>query len=302
MTSEIDTELRVVVGEIRALDNDGSRTAKVLRESFDQLYDGARTGRYRWDQLYRTEFMNAGKVVEINIHREFKFQDGVTLDFLIGGLEVDCKYSQTLGGWMIPPEARGHLCLLLSAEDSQDPTWSMGIVRITPDRLNTGGNRDAKSTLNRAGRDSIEWIFRDSALPPNVLLQLDRAIVDRIMSLPSGQKKINELFRCALGRIVGRNVVATVGKQDDYMKRVRKNGGARTTLKPEGIIILGQYGAHATIARALRLPVPKNGESLSVRITPASAAGSGVAKINGRFWKIARPTDPIVSAPDLPKI
>ncbi len=26
-----------------------------LRQTLDQLYDGVRTGRYRWDQLYKTE-------------------------------------------------------------------------------------------------------------------------------------------------------------------------------------------------------------------------------------------------------
>jgi len=112
----------------------------------------------------------------------------------------------------------------------------------------------------------------------------------------SGQQKVNELFRSA----VGRAVVATVAQQDDYMKRVRENGGARTTLRPEGIIILGQYRSHATVARALGLPVPGPGDSVSVRLSPADSAGPGVAEIRGRFWKIAKPGDPVVSVPELP--
>lgn len=164
---------------IRSLDPDGHRTAKVLRNTFDQLYDGQRTGRYRWDQLHKTEKTHCGTLVEINLHREFGFADGVTLDYCIDGIEVDCKYSQTLGGWMIPPEAQGHLCLILCANDHES-TWSMGIVRITAERLNTGGNRDRKATLSTASRRAISWLFERQKLPPNILLQLDPESVERI--------------------------------------------------------------------------------------------------------------------------
>lgn len=209
--------------------------------------------------------------------------------------------AQTLGGWMIPPEAHGHLCLLVWSEDGASQ-WSIGLVRISSDRLNPGGNRDRKATLNANGREAITWLFNHSPLPSNILLLLDRAIVDRIMGLNSGQKRINEIFRVALGRTVARGVVATLGQEVDYMKRVRENGGARSALRPEGIIILGQYGSHATIARALGVPVPGDGDSVSVRVAPAAAPGVGVAQIQGGFWRVATAIDPIVCAPVLPKI
>jgi hypothetical protein len=295
-----DPELSAVAAEIRTLDPDGRQAAQILRDTLDQLYDGQRTGRYRWDQLFKTEKTHCGTLVEINIQRKFKFDDGRKLDYQIAGHEVDCKYSQTLGAWMIPPEVHGHLCLLLWAEDSQRPRWSMGLVRITLDRLNVGSNRDAKSTLNEVGRGSITWLAENAPLPPNVLLQLDRIIVDRIMAQKSGQKRINELFRSAVGRVVGRAVVATVAKQDDYMKRIRLNGGARTLLKPEGILILGQYQSHAAVARALGLPEPGPGDSVSVRVSPAQAPGPGVVEISGSLWKVAKANDRVVPAPDLP--
>jgi len=222
--TEIDASLQAVASDIRKLDPDGARTARVLRETLDQLYDGQRTGRYRPDQLYKTEKTHCGTLVEINLQREFKFQDGIDLDYQIAGVDVDCKFSQTLNGWMIPPEARRKLCLVVWAEDTATPHWSMGLVRVTDDRLNNGSNRDAKSTLNAAGRKAIVWLFQERPLPSNVLLQLDRPTVDRIMSLKSGQKRINELFRMALCRIVSRTVIATVAQQDDYMKRIRANG------------------------------------------------------------------------------
>jgi hypothetical protein len=299
-----DHESEAVAAAVRALDPQGTRTAQVLRDTLDQLYDGQRTGRYRWDQLFKTEKTHCGTLVEINLQREFKFADGNKLDFQIAGIEVDCKYSQTRHAWMIPPEAHGHLCLVLWAEDSQSPTWSMGLVRITPDRLNTGGNRDAKATLNQAGREAITWLFQNAPLPPNILLQLDEATLNRILAHKSGQRRITEIFRLAPGRLVGRAVVATLGQQKDPMKRIRASGGARTVLKPQGFIILGQYLADSTIARALALPVPSYGQSISVRVAPAAAPGAGVAEIDGRLWRVATPADPPTPAPNLrgPKV
>ena len=298
----IDPEITAVAAALRSFDPTGTRTAHVLRSTIDQLYDGQRTGRYRWDQLYKTEKTHCGTLVEINLQREFKFADGEEMDFRIADIEVDCKYSQKNGGWMIPPEAHGHICMLLWAMDNATPVWSLGLVRITPEVLNTGGNRDAKLTLNTAGRDSIQWLWDRAPLPPNVLLQLDSEVVKRIMSLKHGTQRTNELFRCTLGMIVGRSVVATVAQQDDYMKRVRANGGSRTALKPEGIVILGQYKSHALIAAALDIPIPVGGDSVAVRLAPARAYGPGVVVIGDSLWRVASSDDPIVTAPDLPGI
>jgi hypothetical protein len=295
-------ELIAVMADLRQRDPTGERMAQVLRNTLDQLYDGQRTGRYRWDQLFKTEKTHCGTLVEINMQREFAFKDGLLLDFRISQHEVDCKYSQTRGGWMIPPEAGGQLCLLMWSEDTSTPKWSAGLVRTLPEYLNTGSNRDAKATLNVSGRQAIVWLFDNRPLPPNVLIQLDKEVVEAIFAHSSGQKRINQLFRAALGRRVGRATVATVAQQDDYMKRVRANGGARTNLQPEGIIILGQFNSHAAIARLLNVPVPGPGESVSVRLTPAMAPGSGVAEIGGRLWTVAGEQSPIESAPVLPDI
>jgi hypothetical protein len=86
------------------------------------------------------------------------------------------------------------------------------------------------------------------------------------------------------------------------MKRVRANGGARTILQPEGILVLGQYQSHVAIARTLGVPVPSSGDSVSVRVTPAGNQGAGVVEIGGELWQLAAPGDPMVTAPDLPSI
>ncbi len=91
----------------------GSR--KVIRETFDQLLDGQRTGRWDYRDLRKTEKTHMGTLVEINLHREFDFEDGRAMDYRIAGAEVDCKFSQSSarladparGGWPPLPAALG---------------------------------------------------------------------------------------------------------------------------------------------------------------------------------------------------
>ena len=262
-----DSALEDVVRALVALDPDGSRMASTIRKTLDQLYNGQHTGRYRWDQLHKTEKTHCVTLVEINLQREFKFDDGDKLDYRIAGHEVDCKYSQGNGKWMIPNEARDELCLVVTADDLAGD-WNAGVVRMTEERLSRGSNRDAKTTLNVQGRADIVWLQRDAELPPNILLHLPPDVVAAIFGERSGQRRINQLFRSVQGQRISRGVVATVARQDDYMKRVRYNGGARSMLRDEGILILGgDYAAHRIIARGVRIEVPEPGEVGSVRVT-----------------------------------
>lgn len=294
-----DPEVEDVREALVELDPGGLRTAAVLRATIDQLYDGQRTGRYRWDQLHKTEKTHCGTLVEINMQREFDFEDGTDLDYLIAGVDVDCKYSQRFGGWMIPPEAHNKICMLLWADDEKS-VWSLGVGRMRSEILNLGSNRDHKATIKAEHRSEIAWLFRDAELPPNVLLHLPRSTVDRIMSFKHGTQRINELFRSTLGMRVGRGVVATVAQQADYMKRVRSNGGARTALQPEGIIILGQYSSHAAIAAQLGVDSPQSGESVAVRVSQQALAALDTAQIDGKFWRLSLDSDPVATAPRLP--
>lgn len=292
--------VEAVFQDVLARDPDGSRTSAVLRSTFDQLYDGQRTGRYRWDQLHKTEKTHCGTLVEINMQREFEFADGQTLDFQIAGTEVDCKYSQSMGGWMIPMEARGEICLVLTANDEKS-SWSFGVVQATEERLTKGGNRDKKVTISRAGRSGIKWLFKDADLPPNALLHLPSATIGQVLNANAGQQRINELFRlCPRTRLSG-NVIATIARQTDYMKRVRD---ARKQLRPEGIIILGQYRAHQRIAAELGIPIPQRGESVSARVMPADPATptshGRCVQIGDSYWTLSDADSPVVGAPDVP--
>jgi hypothetical protein len=299
-----DPELDKIVAYLKEKDPDGSRVAAALRRTIDMLLDGQHTGRYGWDQLHKTEKTHAGTLVEINLQREFDFADGDKLDYSICGIDVDCKYSQRLHRWMIPPEAVEQLLLVLWASDSEG-IWSAGVVRAREDFLRTASNRDMKRYLNDYGKAAIQWVFLYYPLPENALLHMDEADVDAIFGCSRhGTKRVDELFRRAQGRRVSRNVVATVAQQDDYMKRVRGNGGSRSSLRPEGIVILGQYGGHRKIAEALHLPLPGPGESVSVRLARRRAHHGDAPHVlvGDAEWVVAQPDDPPEMAPELPDV
>ncbi|MEP6672781.1 MAG: NaeI family type II restriction endonuclease [Chthoniobacter sp.] len=297
----VDDELEAVCAVIRNLDPQGFRTARVLRDTLDQVYNGQLTGRYRWSQLYNTEKAGIGMLVKINLHREFKFRDGFELDYFIAQSDVGCQFSHSRGTWIITPEFDGQLCLLIWADDKLS-AWRMGVCRADVDRLNIRCSCDRNATLNEAGRFEIAWIFKDEPLPPNALLQIDGKITSEIMRLKSNQLRVNELFRHTLGMRLGRGVISTVAQEEDYMKRVRGNTGARTALQPEGIVILEQYDSHRAIARALGAVEPGHGELVPLRIVPAKRRDPHTAEIAGRLWRIAKRTAAVVSAPSLPNV
>lgn len=109
--------------------------ATVSRRTFDQLYDGQHTGRYKLDQLFKTEKTHFGTLIEINLQRELRLDDGETLCFKIAGHEVDCKYSHT-GGWMLPIESFDQIVLVTQADDYRSK-WSAGPVRVSEQNRRT---------------------------------------------------------------------------------------------------------------------------------------------------------------------
>jgi hypothetical protein len=140
-----------------------------------------------------------------------------------------------------------------------------------------------------------------------------------IFALPSGQQRVNELFRRAQRMRISRTVVATVAMQDDYMKRVRGGGGARDQLRDEGIVIFGDYAGDQLLASALGLPRPGPGEFVSARLVRRPAgpgdggpgdggAGTGgdrayarSIRLEGTDWLLASAADPVTPAPALPR-
>lgn len=281
----------------------------MIRATYDQLYDGQHTGRFRWDQLFKTEKTHFGTLLEINLRREFDDViddpiDSHALDYSVRGIDVDCKFSQSFGGWMIPPECFGHLLLVAWADDVRG-TWSLGVVRAIDINRRESVNRDGKTQLSQRGRQQIAWLQFEADLPPNVLLGLDKDTLAKILAPKSGQARVTEMLRQATERRIGRNTIATLAQQDDYMARLRDNGnGARTTLRREGYLIPGgDYEVHRRVARQLGVPVPEPGEVLSVRVVPAAVDEPWTVELDGRRWRRVKDGEsPVEPAPRLPDV
>jgi hypothetical protein len=300
-----DIELDAVADAVFAADPTGTVFGDILRETYDQLYDPSRTGRYSWTQLRKTEKTHMGTLVEINVHRAFEFGDGESMDYEIAGVEVDCKYSQTLGGWEFPPEAydAGHLCLVVWASDELS-RFSVGVVRATLDALGAP-NRDMKRKLVGVGIDRVRWLFHHAPLPENLLLHLDDDLRARIFAAGgprnSGQRRVDMLFRLVQRRLVNRASVEAAAQQKDPMKRAR-DARRRDRLGGEGILVLGHQEHDPDVARDLGLPFPRKGQFVSARVAPAEpGAPAATAEIEGELWRLANDDDPVVPAPLMPR-
>jgi len=305
-----DPELDRVAAEILTKDPDGRIMGDVLRETYDQLYDGQRTGRWSPGQLRKTEKTHMGTLVEINVHRAFDFEDGVAMDYRISGVEVDCKFAARLGGWMLPREAytQAHLCLVIWASEESN-RWEAGVVRAKDDPVLLGAeNQDRKRPLTPHGESTIRWLYASPSLPENLLFHIDDVTRDRIFDPtpergrePSGQAKVNMLFELVQQRVVNRASVLTVAQQKDSMKRAR-DARKRKHLGSKGILVLGRQDGEERAAADLGLPVPTKGSFISARVVRADARFKGPsAEISGSRWRLATNLDPVTAAPVMPK-
>ena len=287
-----------VARAFRDLDPSGNRLGRLLRDTLDQVYDGVHTGRYRWYQLSGAERLHFGPILAINLQRAFKLDDSVDADFKIAGVDVGVVFDPLVHEWTVPARLLGMPCVGVTADDAQ-ARWAACVFRADLADLEAhsqGAWRPTPGLLR-----SADWLWGEVSLPPNVLALLPADEVELILNAGerggSGQARVDELFRRVRERRIGRAVVATVAKQVDYMRRVRRNGGARTSLRPEGIVILGQYDSHRRLAERFGLPVPEDGEFVSTRLVPDPKLG---VEIDGGLWRLARPDDPVVTAPLLP--
>jgi len=138
---------------------------------------------------------------------------------------------------MIPPEAIDQFCILLRVNEAS-AKCAVGIVRARQDYLRGGLNRDAKTSFSAAGTANIWWLVSDFDYTPNFWTRIDETLRGQIMSAGKASKRLATLFEQCLGMPVSRVQVAAIASQDDFMKRLRRNNGARDLLAPKGIAIL----------------------------------------------------------------
>lgn len=149
---------------------------------------------------------------------------------------------------MIPEEAVGKPCILV-AEDEKLAICQFGIIVARVEYLNQGKNKDSKKSITAANFKHIYWLLLNHAYSPNFWERIDPAIAARIMSGKSGTEMIVTLFREIQNRPVSRDIVQAIAQQKDYMKRLRKNGGARDTLARDGIALLSATNDSSLIAQ-----------------------------------------------------
>ncbi|OZE17668.1 restriction endonuclease [Rhodococcus sp. 05-2255-1e] len=294
-----------------------------LRDSLDEILDGQRTGRWCYQHLRKTEKTYLGTAIEINLTREFEIADGDHLDWRIADSEIDCKFSRDIGGWEIPMEMyichdhggqsadANHPAVLTWMNDDTNE-WAAGVLRITDDALRwkksgSGAaarayNRDNKRRISDAALGQVAWLWGgiQTDLPPNLLLQLPEATRGNILRTDSsGQGRVNDLFRAVQDRLINRQVVLTVGQQDDAPKRARD---ARIRLRDEGIIVLGHAVPHQTIAKALGIDLPRKGSWISTRVAPVTDTDpSRRFFLDGQWWTKSDSEKEPSSAPVFPE-
>ena len=209
----------------------------LLRQAIDEVIDSARSKRFTIDEIEKTEKTYIGTKIEILLRNYLKLPKGRKLDLSIDGVEVDIK--NTIGkNWTIPLEAVGHPCILLKADESTS-RCSFGITVIRDHYLNKGRNRDGKRTISKTGFNQIYWLLLDSPYPPNFWQHLEPKIRAEITGPGGGTDRVAALFRRVQKKPISRLLVQGLAQQHDYMKRIRRNGGARDQLALEGIAILG---------------------------------------------------------------
>ena len=208
-----------------------------FRSAIDEVIDTARSARYFFAQLEKTEKTYLGTKFEILLRDWLQVPRGVRLDLLVGGREVDVKSTTAGSGWMIPPEAVDQFCILLRVNE-RDARCAVGLVRARPEYLRLGKNRDAKTGIAAAARVNIWWLVSDFPYTPNFWSIVSETDRQEIMALNGGTDRLAMLFERYQQVPISRVQIAAVAAQDDFMKRLRKNGGARDRLAPQGIAIL----------------------------------------------------------------
>jgi hypothetical protein len=235
----------------------------LLRQAIDEVVDTARSKRFTLAEIEKTEKTYLGTKVEILLRNELDAGRGAHMDLIIDGVEVDVK--NTIGStWTIPNEAVGHVCILISTNETKS-LCSFGLIVVRPEILNLGRNRDGKTTIKKADLVNAHWMLQNAPYPPNFWLKLDPEVRQAIVTPRGGTDRVAMLFRLCQRIPISRKIVVALAQQDDPMKRLRKNGGARDQLEAERIVILSGATKKRRIAE-LALPHCRPDEFISFKL------------------------------------
>lgn len=239
----------------------------LVRDAVDFVLDPVRTARTRVAELDNVEKTFIGLKLEHFVRDMLDVPKGVR-DLVLRGMDVDIK--NTVGNnWSIPQETyrNSEPCLLMAVNDGES-TCSLGLIVAKLEYLHGGtGNRDTKRGVSASGFENILWLVAECPFPSSRFSGLDMARFRDLRRNFRGNERAAQFFRENLGRPVHRDVMrALLFDQDDFMKRLRTNGGAPDILEPEGIsILIGVRNGDKETAQALGLGNLRKDEIVGVR-------------------------------------
>ena len=223
------------------------RVGQLIREAVDYVVDAPTLFRYSVDDLDPDEKTAIGKRIERLLRFEFKLPKGEKLDIQLAGEEVDIKTTMR-NNWMFSKSSHGHINLLIAYNESA-ATYNLGLAYVLEHQLGAH-NRDQKQSMAAEHRENIYWILKDEPYPANFLARMSQSMLNQIVSLKTGMKRVVQLLRVAHGKPIPRHVICSVANQKDPLRRTRSNGGARDILWNEGILVLsGTYECDRSVAK-----------------------------------------------------
>jgi Restriction endonuclease NaeI len=217
---------------------------RLLQEAVDFVVDPVVTARTKISELDNVEKTFVGLKVEHYLRDFLDVPKGLR-DLQLEGVDVDIKNTVSTT-WMIPPETfrAEEPCLLIAIADEQKQCW-LGLILARDKYLGAAaGNRDSKRSVTALGKTNILWIAQGLELPTSRWQGIDMARFREIRKIKIGKNRAATFFIENLNKKIHRKVVQSLlYDQDDFMKRLRKNQGARDILEPLGIKLLsGIYG------------------------------------------------------------
>jgi len=212
-----------------------------LKDAVDYVIDPVRTARTSIAELDKVEKTFLGLKVE-HVFRDLVDLPAGLRDLRVGDMDVDIKNSVTTA-WMIPQETYSNVepCILFGIAD-EEQTCSVGIMVARMEYLGSP-NRDQKRGITAVGRANTLWLLKDEPFPASRWVSFDMARFRELRKVRGGTRRAVAFFTENLRRRVSRQMVLSLlFDQDDPMKRLRGNGGARDRLRPAKIALIPGSG------------------------------------------------------------
>jgi hypothetical protein len=219
----------------------------LMRGAIDFVLDAVRTGRTELCELDNVEKTFIGLKIE-HFLRDFLDVPKGLRDLVIDGVDVDIK-NTTGNTWMIPPETSRmeEPCLVIASDDATQRCW-LGLI-IARNAYLTKPNRDQKRGVASGAFQNILWLVEAAPMPVSPWQGINMTEFRNLRKVKGGSKRAAEFFAGHLRKLVHRSVVqALLFDQDDYMKRLRGNQGARDILRTRGIALLSGFYDTALLA------------------------------------------------------